>query len=135
MSAAFWVGSAKSSVFSPPVDSCLPPLSTILILTAPASSIVSVEVSSAAFISKESLAGFILVSSSFIAATASEIFLKVFAFSGSLLFVAVPSQSFSSLIPCRTLTWAITLLKASAFSFWLVLLALIAASLADTAPS
>ena len=100
--AAFCVGSAKSSITSP-VASCLPPFPSILTLTTPVLSIVSFEVSSAAFISKESLTGFILVSSSFIAATASDIFLKVFAFSGSV-FVAVPSQSFSSGMPCKILT-------------------------------
>lgn len=102
MSVAFVAGLAKSSVTSP-VASCLPPFPSILTLTTPVLSIVSVEVSSAAFISKEPLAGFILSSSSFIAATASDIFLKVFAFSGSVL-VAAPSQSFNSLMPCRTLT-------------------------------
>ena len=102
MSLAFVAGLAKSSITSP-VASCLPPFASILTLTAPVLSIVSFEVLSAATNSKEPLAGFILVSSSFIAATASEIFLKVFAFSGSV-FVLVPSQSFNSLMPCKILT-------------------------------
>ena len=100
--AAFCVGSAKSSITSP-VASCLPPFPSILTLTTPVLSIVSFEVSSAAFISKESLTGFILVSSSFIASTAALILLNALSFAASAL-VLVPSQSFSSLMPCKTLT-------------------------------